>query len=127
MNTERKELLLHTHERKIILAEKKKLLSSIHILITRRVYNTLPDPPTDQAEIDEWVIQTSKVANRDLRPCYEFWGWTLTDRVKDEVGHLTPYFWKDAATEEWAPARSAFIMKRYPSATRTVTTHVRVE
>ena len=81
----------------------------------------MADPPSGKQErIDEWVIQSSKAANRDMRPCYEFWGWELTERVGKEVGQLTPYFWKDKTTDDWAPERAAFIMKRYPSATRQV-------
>ena len=72
----------------------------IHKSIHFRSYNTMPKPANNQAETDEWVIQSSKVANRDLSPCFEFWGWELTDRVKTEIGNLTAYFWKDEATDD---------------------------
>lgn len=77
-------------------------------------------PATDQDEIDEWVIQTSKVAKRDLRPCFLFWGWELTERVEQELKDLALYFWDDETTREWAPSRAAFIMSQFPTATRQV-------
>ncbi len=79
--------------------------------------------PSDQYKMDEWVIQTSKIAGKDLRPCYEFWGWELTERVRQELTDLILYFFDDDATRDWAPARTKFILERYPNATREVLSH----
>ncbi len=34
---------------------------------------------------DLWVSSASRLADRDLRPCYAFWGWDLSADLDSEV------------------------------------------
>ena len=51
-------------------------------------YRGISDPGTDAARINEWVRRSSFVADRNLGPFYQAWGFQVTHSVLDEIANL---------------------------------------
>jgi len=57
-------------------------------------YRSIPTdqmPSTTQQKIDEWVLRSSRVANVDLGPFYQAWGFPVSRHVLQEVGKLATW------------------------------------
>ena len=39
----------------------------------------------DPIDRNVWVIEASKLAQKDLRPCFEFWGWDFSEDAALQV------------------------------------------
>ncbi|MBC1605642.1 hypothetical protein HCJ39_13050, partial [Listeria rocourtiae] len=72
-------------------------------------YRSLPEeelPKTDEEKKQLFVLMASKTANRDLKPFFEHWRFTITDETKEKLKALTlptleKEIWKDVlATEQ---------------------------
>ena len=74
-------------------------------------------PKGNENQIAYWIEQCSKVANYNLSPLFEFWGFTVQDSVKVKLNLLPPFLPDDEMTQ-LAPHRVEMIQMAYPELVR---------
>ncbi|XP_074645701.1 TRPM8 channel-associated factor homolog [Tubulanus polymorphus] len=88
-------------------------------------YNLLPKrkhPKTRAEKESQWIKLFSKIVKRNLCPLFEFWGWSIADRISAKLKKFVPYLPNDETTEI-APDRARIIATKYgcefPGVSRT--------
>ena len=61
---------------------------------TFKSYQQMPQnrvPVSDDAKLQTWVVQQSKVAGLDFAPYYSLWGWPVSRATQASLGSLAKY------------------------------------
>lgn len=76
------------------------------------------DKPKNNGEkMDQWIIRFSKVADFNLIPLFQFWGFPINDDIKKEVADLDSFLPDDDLTRA-VPERTEEILKSFPDCKR---------
>ncbi len=74
--------------------------------------------PDKEVVPNKWVVAASKLAGRNLMPCYEYWGWELAEATKTEVRNNSERYaknWMKVRTQKGLllSAADRFLLQRH--------------